>query len=229
MKRKKNMTFRKHWGIWILIYIAIILFLILAYFTYGIILDDTIKHFNQHQYIIARNSVDKIKHHMEEITYAMEKLKSASKEVEIPDTNEYYLISTYPMLDSKRELKNLIHIIRDITGTKNLEKQLLQAQKMESLGTLAGGIAHDFNNILTGVLGNASFLKSFINPQDKIYKYVERIENAATRAAELTQQLIGFARGGKYQVKPINMNKIIDEIIGLLQRSLDKSISIEKA
>ncbi|GAB4337770.1 MAG: hypothetical protein Kow0099_11400 [Candidatus Abyssubacteria bacterium] len=97
---------------------------------------------------------------------------------------------------------------------------------MESIGTLAGGIAHDFNNLLGGILGYASFLKSKLSGGDAHYRYVDTIERSAMRAAELTSQLLGFARGGKYDAKPLNLNKVIEETLEIIGRTLDKSIEI---
>ena len=137
------------------------------------------------------------------------------------------LISATMILDEWGEITGVQGIIADISERKNLEQQLIQAQKMESIGMLAGGIAHDFNNLLAGVLGYASFIKKQITPDDKFYKYIDIIEQSAHRASNLTQQLLAFARGGKYQVKPLNINRIVIETIKLLERSIDKSITIE--
>lgn len=116
---------------------------------------------------------------------------------------------------------------RDITEQKQLERQLLQAQKMESIGTLAGGIAHDFNNLLGGILGYASLTKSEISKDHRIFRYIETIEKSAVRAAELTSQLLAFARGGKYEVRPVDLNGIIEETINMVGRTFDKSIEIK--
>jgi PAS domain S-box-containing protein len=118
-------------------------------------------------------------------------------------------------------------ILRDITEKKQLEQQLLQAQKMESIGTLAGGIAHDFNNILGGILGYASFMKSKVEPNHPFFNYVDTIEKSAIRASELTAKLLTFARGGKYDVKPIDITRVIGETLDIIGRTLDKSIEIE--
>jgi len=118
-------------------------------------------------------------------------------------------------------------IMRDITAQKKLEQQLLQSQKMESIGTLAGGIAHDFNNILGGILGYASFMKTKMDEGHPFSGYIDTIESGAMRAAELTSQLLAFARGGKYETRPIDLNRIVDETLKLLGRTLDKSIEID--
>ena len=118
-------------------------------------------------------------------------------------------------------------LIRNVTEKSRLEQQVLQAQKMESLGTLAGGIAHDFNNILAGILGYASFLKSKISTSHDFFKYVDTIERSAVRAADLTSKLLAFTRGDKVNYKPLNINKLIRETLEIILHTIDKSISVE--
>jgi len=118
-------------------------------------------------------------------------------------------------------------IIRDETERRALEQQFLQAQKMESIGLLAGGIAHDFNNILVGILGYASFIKTRMGTDHEFFRYVDIIEKSASRAAELTSQLLAFGRGGKYNLKPVNLNKLILESLKIIIPSFDRSIQIE--
>lgn len=118
-------------------------------------------------------------------------------------------------------------ILRDITEKRKLELQFAQSQKMESIGLLAGGIAHDFNNILSGILGYASLIKTEMNESHQYYKYISSIEVSATRAAELTSQLLAFARGGKYQTKKFDFNETIKETMNIIGRTIDKSIEIE--
>jgi PAS domain S-box-containing protein len=118
-------------------------------------------------------------------------------------------------------------ILRDITQQRQLEQQFLHAQKMESVGTLAGGIAHDFNNILGGILGYASLMKSKITKEHRFFKYIGTIEQGSMRAAELTEQLLAFARGGKYNTRAVDLNETIRETIGIIGRTFDKSIEIK--
>jgi signal transduction histidine kinase/CheY-like chemotaxis protein len=108
------------------------------------------------------------------------------------------------------------------------QADLLQAQKMESLGTLADGIAHDFNNILVGILGYASLLKNLVAQDAKLYKYVDTIETSASRGAQLTQQLLLFARSKKTAFEPTNLNTVIKEVLALFSTGVDKKITIEK-
>jgi PAS domain S-box-containing protein len=115
----------------------------------------------------------------------------------------------------------------DITEKKALEQQLLQAQKMESIGTLAGGIAHDFNNLLTAILGYSSLMLSQSRPGDPRSQDLKIIEQSAKRGAELTARLLAFSRQAISQLRPMKVNDIVDETLPLLRRSLDASIDIE--
>ncbi|MDY7030291.1 MAG: PAS domain S-box protein [Thermodesulfobacteriota bacterium] len=106
-----------------------------------------------------------------------------------------------------------LNFLRDITELRKLETQVQQARKMEAIGTLAGGIAHDFNNLLMGIQGNASLLLLNIDPENPAYERAERkiknIEQIVKNGSDLTAQLLGFARGGKYEVKPTDLNELI--------------------
>jgi len=115
------------------------------------------------------------------------------------------------------ESRLIYAVARDITKEKRsleerakLETQLHQAQKMESLGTLAGGIAHDFNNLLMGILGNVSLILVETDPDNPNYEKLKNVETYVQNATKLTKQLLGFARGGKYEVKPTNLNDLIE-------------------
>ncbi len=110
---------------------------------------------------------------------------------------------------------------------ERMEEQLRQSQKMEAIGQLAGGIAHDFNNQLMGIMGYAELLcKRLDDPVLK--KDAENILQSARRSSDLTSQLLAFSRKGKYLNVPVNVNKIIEEVISLLQHSIDKRIEIKR-
>jgi len=107
-------------------------------------------------------------------------------------------------------------IFQDITAQKlaekereKLQKKLTQALKMEAIGTLAGGIAHNFNNILMGIQGRASLMMLDKNTSNPDYEHLNGIEEHIKNAVELTRDLLGFARGGKYEAKPMNLNALI--------------------
>ncbi len=111
---------------------------------------------------------------------------------------------------------------------KNLEKQLFQAQKMESIGRLAGGIAHDFNNILTSIMGYAELLKlKFIDVTTVEGEAADIILTGAEKASDLTKQLLGFARGGKYNPVPLSINDSIKNAVRVSEKIFEKKIAVE--
>jgi PAS domain S-box-containing protein len=117
--------------------------------------------------------------------------------------------------------------LRDIREQKRLETQLLQAQKMEAVGTLAGGIAHDFNNLLQAVLGYAELLLLKKKDDSSGYRNLQAIIDAAKRGGELTQQLLTFGRKVESKLRPLNINLELERTKRLLERIIPKMIKIE--
>ncbi|MBI5589260.1 MAG: PAS domain S-box protein [Deltaproteobacteria bacterium] len=120
-----------------------------------------------------------------------------------------------------------LNFVRDITDQLNLEASLRQAQKMEAIGTLAGGIAHDFNNLLMGIQGRISLMMFGMGAAHPFFEHLTCIEDCVKNATDLTRQLLGFARGGKYEIKPTRMNDILDQSIEMFGRTR-KEIQIHK-
>ncbi|MCP4259278.1 MAG: response regulator, partial [Planctomycetes bacterium] len=129
------------------------------------------------------------------------------------------------VMDKSKKFLGTYGIARDISDRKRLESQMRHAQKMEAVGTLAGGIAHDFNNLLMGIQGYASLMLLKTDPQHPHYRNLNSIEQLVQNGADLTKQLLGFARDGKYDVKSINMNEIIRDTLRMFGRT-KKEISI---
>ena len=114
--------------------------------------------------------------------------------------------------------------MRDVTLQKKLEEQFYQSQKMESIGTLAGGIAHDFNNLLMGIQGNVSVMNLEVGAADPLQESIDSIARCVKSGSQLTNQLLAFARGGKYVVTPSNLNTIVHktaEIFGRTKKEID--------
>ncbi len=117
-----------------------------------------------------------------------------------------------------------LNFIRDVTLQKKLEEQFYQSQKMESIGTLAGGIAHDFNNLLMGIQGNVSVMNLEIEDGNPLHESLQSIARCVQSGSQLTNQLLAFARGGKYIVKPSDLNAIVkksSDIFGRTKREIN--------
>lgn len=108
-----------------------------------------------------------------------------------------------------------------------VERKMLEAQKLESLGVLAGGIAHDFNNLLVAMLGNAGLALMETPPDSRARNYVEQIQLAAQRAADLTRQMLAYSGKGRFIVQPLNLNDVIEEMVKLLRVSISKQAALQ--
>jgi len=139
------------------------------------------------------------------------------------------LITATVIRDKQGEIFGFRGIIRDITVQKKLEQQLIQAQKMEAIGTLAGGIAHDFNNILGAIIGYTELVLDDTIPGTLIHQNLENILNAAQRAAELVRQILAFSRQSGQQRQPVILGNIIQEALKLLRSSLPATIDIRES
>ncbi|GAB4263145.1 MAG: hypothetical protein Kow0092_13830 [Deferrisomatales bacterium] len=118
-------------------------------------------------------------------------------------------------------------IYEDITEQRNLQEQLLQAQKMEAVGTLASGVAHDFNNLLQAIDGYTQLVRLRLRPGDEAAAWLDEVDKAAGRAAELVRGLLAFSRKEKPQLAPLNLNRKVARAVAMLERTLPKMIRIE--
>ena len=116
-----------------------------------------------------------------------------------------------PIKNNAGEITNYVSLQRDVSHEVRLEMQLRQAQKMEAIGTLAGGIAHDFNNLLMGIQGNISLSLLDASTDSPLAKNLKKIEQYVQNGVDLTKQLLGFARGGKYEISLLNINQLLKE------------------
>jgi nitrogen-specific signal transduction histidine kinase/CheY-like chemotaxis protein len=117
-------------------------------------------------------------------------------------------------------------VIRDISERQRLQTQLQNAERMESLGRLAGGIAHDFNNMLMGIQGRSSLISMELDASHPVLEHIRAIDDCIRSAKLLTKQLLGFARGGKYEVRPTDINQLILKTANMFGRT-KKEISVE--
>ncbi len=142
-------------------------------------------------------------------------------------SERFFNISGAPNLDIDGNVIGVVGILKDISEQKKLESQLNHAQKMEAIGTLAGGIAHDFNNLLTGIQGYATLMFLDMNVSHPLYDKLKGIEDQVKSGAELTKQLLGFARGGQYNINVTDLNEIIDKTSSMFGRT-KKEIRIHR-
>ncbi len=112
---------------------------------------------------------------------------------------------------------------RDEEERLKLEHQMLHTQKLESLGVLAGGIAHDFNNILTAIIGNADLALMRVNKESPAVDNLHRIEQAASRAADLAKQMLAYSGKGKFVVENLDLNRLLEEMLHMLEVSISKN------
>jgi two-component system, cell cycle sensor histidine kinase and response regulator CckA len=155
------------------------------------------------------------------------RLEYQEKALVRPDGAEVSVVeNTIAEFSPDGRLREFVGYLFDDTERKRLEEQLRQSQKMEGIGTLASGIAHDFNNILNNVLGFATQMRKHVHDQTRVLRYSQNIEKSAARGAELSQQLLSFARVSKREYAPMNIEPIVDEVLGLCRETFPRSITI---
>ena len=159
---------------------------------------------------------------------------SHTEEQYIDSLGGHFLVTAAPLHDREGSLLGAVYIARDITESKkeeekrrDLEHQMLQSQKLESLGVLAGGIAHDFNNLLTGIMGNNELALLRLPGDSPCRRNLEEVDKASRRAAELCRQMLAYSGKGRFILEPINLNEVLKEITGLLHTSISKKADLE--
>src|SRR5690606_17494906 len=115
-------------------------------------------------------------------------------------------------------------VLRDVTAQRALERQLVQAQKMEAIGQLAGGVAHDFNNLVAIIQGYGTLLQHDLSPEDRHRADVDEIVGAARRAADLTRQLLSFSRRYVLRRGPVDLNQVIEGLEKMLERTIGRGV-----
>ena len=149
-----------------------------------------------------------------------------------PDGAEVHTeVSASPVREGERVLVQAI--LRDVTEARRtqaekaaLERQLFQAQKMESMGVLAGGIAHDFNNLLMGVLGHVGLALDKLGPEHPVVRNLEAVQKAGQRAADLTRQMLAYSGRGQFLIRPLDLGAQVEELLKLLEVSIPKAVEL---
>ncbi len=138
--------------------------------------------------------------------------------------NEAATIS--PVRDEAGTIVSYVAVKRDITEHLRLEAQLRQAQKMESVGRLAGGVAHDINNMLSIIFSYAELAKSQVHPDNPLHKHLQEIFNAAQRSADITRQLLAFARRQTVTPRVLDLNETVERMLKMLRRLIGEDIDL---
>jgi PAS domain S-box-containing protein len=133
-----------------------------------------------------------------------------------------------PIRNKNKNVVGLVLVFRDVTEQFKLEDQLRHARKMEAIGQLAGGVAHDFNNMLAGIIGSADILALKLRNNKKLKAYATMIQDAGSRASELTQKLLDFSHKRTASNSAVDMHRVTSEVTRILERSSDKRIIIKK-
>lgn len=128
--------------------------------------------------------------------------------------------------DEKGRVTGALSTARDITDQKNLEEQFRQAQKIDAVGRLAGGVAHDFNNMLGVILGHAEMALEQVKPTQPVYEDLQEIQRAAQRSADLTRQLLAFARKQTVEPRVLNLNETVSGMLKMLRRLIGEDIEL---
>jgi len=139
----------------------------------------------------------------------------------------YVMANMIGSFNEKGELEEITTYIFDDTPRKEIEQQLNQAQKMESLGTLAGGIAHDFNNLLSVINGYSELLLAQKNLAERTAKFIRQIHEAGERAANLTTQILAFSRKQNIQPKIVDINETVQNISKMIRRLIGEDIILK--
>ncbi len=142
-------------------------------------------------------------------------------------TGKVFEYSSVSVVNSEGEQIGRLWSFRDVSQRKTMEEQLRQAQKLETLGSLAGGIAHDFNNLLSPIIGYAELGLNQLTPAGPLYEELNQILKAALRASNLTRQILAFSRKQTLEVKIIDLNELIRDFLAMVQRLLGETVEVQ--
>jgi PAS domain S-box-containing protein len=136
-------------------------------------------------------------------------------------------VTISPIRDTSGRIVGASHVARDITERRELEEQIRQLQRLESVQLLAGGIAHDFNNLLTGIIGNASLIGEDLPPNSQLRGFLDDLNKAARRTADLTSQLLAYSGRGRFVVAPVSISKLIADMKGHMRTSVSRNVEVQ--
>ena len=157
---------------------------------------------------------------------ATQKMQSLEKYV--PELKKHFICTSNPVLDDAGDIKLIIEQLTDITEKKRTDDKLQQAQKLESIGSLAGGIAHDFNNILFPIIGMSELLAEDLPEGSSEYENVKEILTAGKRGSELVKQILAFSRQSEDKRIPVQFQSVLKEVLKLCRSTIPTNIAIHR-
>jgi two-component system cell cycle sensor histidine kinase/response regulator CckA len=161
-------------------------------------------------------------------TFASGTAQSASHtHIDAAGKKRHVELKTYPIRDGSGEVRSVIETIIDMTENQRLEEQLRQAQKMEAIGTLAGGVAHDFNNMLSIIIGYTELILEQVDPSLGLFSNLQEIRQAAGRSADLTRQLLTFARKQPITPRVLHVNETVEGMLKMLGRLIGEAVEVK--
>ena len=185
--------------------------------------------------VIGKHSLEVFPFLKEQGVYALHERAMSGEIVSTPDY-PFYVPSTgksgwaqsdyVPLTDAKGNIIGILGTVRNITERKKIEAQLLQAQKMESIGVLAGGIAHDFNNALTAIIGFAHILRMRSKENEQLSQYIEQILTVSNMAAKTVRSLLAFSRKQIIAPRPVDLNHLVVGMKQLMKNILGEDIEL---
>lgn len=152
--------------------------------------------------------------------------KARTKVQDLLGNTVWLEITKVPLFDRLGQVVGTLSTAENITKQLSLEKQLLQSQKMEAIGTLAGGIAHDFNNILTSIINSTELAIGDVPENSVTQKDLNRVLKAAQRGGNVVKQILAFSRPSQEGFRPTDMGELLYEVLGLVKASLPRNIDI---
>ncbi len=176
-------------------------------------------------YPLTRDKLDRIVNRIKETGVWREERKRTHEN----GTETWELLQVSAIVDEEapdQPIANFVVITEDITDHKKLESQLQHSQKMEAIGQLAGGVAHDFNNMLGVIVGRTDLALNRLAPEDPLYESLEEIGKAARRSADLTRQLLAFARKQDVAPKILDLNETVEGTLNMLRRLIGEDIHL---
>ena len=158
------------------------------------------------------------------VTRALEQRRRESCETEYRDRR--LSVTVDPIFDEEGRPAGAVQIVSDITENRRLEEQFREAQKFETVGTLAAGVAHDFNNLLTSIMGNASLVLGELSEANPMHGRLRDVVRASQRAADLTRQLLAYSGKGRHFLQKVEISSVLRGMRGLIEAAVPKKISV---